>query len=460
MNNRHTKGFVLIEAILAGTLLVLVISTFVIAAISGQESAALSGKRNRAILLAQEGIEATRNIRDEGFANLGDGTHGLAIIGNQWAFSGAQDITDTFTRQITVTQADENSKDIASTVTWQQNAQRPGTVTLTTRLANWMASIISWLNPFKESSLDLAGSEDGIKVQSSGNYAYVVRANGSPDFVVVDVSNSANPTIAASLTLDGNPKNIAISGSYAYIATTHDTKELQIIDISMPTSPTVVGIFNAASGADARGVTAVNSTVYLVRESSSADEFIIINATNPASPTLVGSLNLGATGYEVATVDNYAYIASGHNSQEVQIVNITTPSTPALIGSFDLPGNTDALTITAFGSTALTGQGNTLHILNVANPAAPAILGSTNLSGQANDLSLGNANTLVFAATAAGNAEFVVVDITDLTNSSIIGTVNISGNSTINGVAYDAGHNKTYGVTNLNTEEFMVFAAP
>ncbi len=327
-------------------------------------------------------------------------------------------------------------------------------------MTNWLASVISWLNPFKQSSLNVSGTEDGIKVQWSGNYAYVVRANGSPDFVVVDISNPANPTVAASLTLTGNPKNIAISGSYAYIASTADSQELQIIDISTPTSPTVVGTYNASNGANAQGVFAVGSTIYLVRESSSSDELIIINAANPASPTLLGSLNLSATGFEIAAIGNRAYVASGHNTQELQIIDITAPAVPSLIGSFDLPGNTDALTIAGFGTAVLMGQGNTLYIMNVANSAIPSTFGTTNVSGTVNDLSLGTANTLVFAGTAAGNAELAVVDIADLTNSSIIGTVNISSNSTINGVAYDELHNKTYGVSNLNAEEFMVFAAP
>ena len=345
-------------------------------------------------------------------------------------------------------------------VSWQQNAQRTGSVTLLTRFTNWLQSVSAWLNPFKEASLNFSSTDDGLKVQSSGNYAYVVRNDGSPDFAVIDISNPASPTLAASLSLTGTPSNIAVSGNYAYVSNSNNNQELQIIDISTPTSPSVVGTFNASGGANARGVYVVGNTVYLVRESSDADEFIIINANNPATPTLVGSLNLGATGFEIFVLDTRAYLASGRDNQELQIIDIATPSAPSLIGSYNLPGNTNALTITGFTNTILLGQGNTLHIFDVTNPAIPITLGSTNLSGTVNDLSVGNANTLVFAGTSAGNAEFAVIDITDLTNSSIIGTVDIINNSTINGVMYDGGHNRVYGVTNLNSEEFMVFAAP
>lgn len=457
---KASDGFLLLEAILAGALLILIVSVFVIAAISGQESSALSGKRGRATLLAEEGLEAARAIRDAGFSNLGDGAHGLAIANDQWTFSNSQDATDIFTRQISISPVDSTTKDISSTVYWQQNAQSTGSVTLVTRFTDWLESVSTWLDPFRQASLDLSGSENGLKVQTSGAYAYVVRNDGSPDFAVIDVSNPAMPSLAASLSLSGAPSNIAVSGNYAYISSSNNSQELQIIDISTPTAPVVVGTFNASGEADGKGVYAIGSTVYLVRESGADNEFVIINASNPANPSLIGSLNLNATGFEVFALGSRAYVASGRDNQELQIIDIANPFTPSLIGSYNLPGTTNALTITGFANTILLGQGNTLQILDVTNPAAPISLGSTNLSGTVNDLTLGNANTLVFAATAAGNAEFAVIDIADLTNSSVIGTVTISGNSRLNGIAYDETKNRAYGVSDLNVEEFMVFASP
>lgn len=107
----------------------------------GQESTALSGQRTRAVFLAEEGLEATRNIRDSEFSNLTNGTKGLAISGNQWVFSGSSDTTDSFyTRQITISTAGTNRKQVACTVTWQQNPQRTGSITLTTYLNNLKAT--------------------------------------------------------------------------------------------------------------------------------------------------------------------------------------------------------------------------------------------------------------------------------------------------------------------------------
>jgi hypothetical protein len=85
-------------------------------------------------------LEAVRNIRDENFSNLTDGTFGLTSTGNQWNLSGASDTTDIFTRAVTISAVDANRKLVTSTVTWQQNPQRAGSVQAVTYLTNWRVS--------------------------------------------------------------------------------------------------------------------------------------------------------------------------------------------------------------------------------------------------------------------------------------------------------------------------------
>ncbi len=141
----NSKGFSIIEVLLAVSILVLIVTAFMGAFIYGSESTALAGQRARATFLAEEGLEASRNIRDASFSNLADGTKGLAILGNQWIFSGSSDTTDDFyTRQITISTIDSNRKQLVSNVSWQQNNQRTGSVSLTTYLTNWRnATLVS-----------------------------------------------------------------------------------------------------------------------------------------------------------------------------------------------------------------------------------------------------------------------------------------------------------------------------
>ena len=133
-------GFSLVEVILATAVFGLLVTALVGAYLYGQEATALAGSRARAVMLAEEGLEATRNIRDAGFSNLTDGTYGLSTSGNQWGFSGSSDTNDIFTRQVTISAIDSKRKQIACTVTWQQNPQRTGSVSAATYLTNWIAA--------------------------------------------------------------------------------------------------------------------------------------------------------------------------------------------------------------------------------------------------------------------------------------------------------------------------------
>jgi len=133
----HTRGFSSVEVVLSAAIFGLMVTAFVGAYLYGEESNTLSGHRLRATLLAEEGIEATRNIRDNNFTSLTNGTHGLATTSNQWTFSGVSDVFGIFTRQIIISEVSADKKTISSTVSWQQNQQRAGSVTLVSSLNNW-----------------------------------------------------------------------------------------------------------------------------------------------------------------------------------------------------------------------------------------------------------------------------------------------------------------------------------
>lgn len=135
--NKKEKGASLIEILLALSLLIVIMTLYVGIIISGQEESAISSAHLKASALAREGIEAVRNIRDEDFNSIITGTHGLRVSGDEWGFFGSSDVTNNFTREISVSLIDANTKEITSTVTWAKNARRDGEVNLTTRLSNW-----------------------------------------------------------------------------------------------------------------------------------------------------------------------------------------------------------------------------------------------------------------------------------------------------------------------------------
>lgn len=464
----HIKyyGFSLVEALLAGVIFSLVVMTLVGSLIYGEETGKLSGSRVRAVLLAEEGLEAVRNMRDDNFTNLFNGTYGLASSGDIWSFSGSEDISGIYTRKIIVAQIDSERKQVTSQVTWQQNGQRTGTVSLVTYLTDWIHGTgptptppPGWSNPVFQTSLDPAGAQDGLKVQVQGNFAYVVRTGGTPNFIIYDVSNPAIPTVSGSLTLTGAPNNIAVSGDFAYVASGDNAEELQIIDVTTPTSPSVSGTFNAAGGADALGVWVSGTTVYLSRTASTSDELVIVDATTPTSPSLLGSLDLGAggTGNEIIVLGTQAYIASSA-ATELFVVNVSNPAAPALTVAFDASGGSNALTVTGFSSTVVLGRAdNTLGVIDVTTPASPSVTGTVNVGGNVNDIALGFSNTFAFLATTLGTAEFQVVDISNPALPSVIGTLNLTGANQLRGIAYDQTLDRAFAASADNAAEFQIF---
>jgi Tfp pilus assembly protein PilV len=94
-------------------------------------------ERTKALLLAKEGLEAARSIRDADFDNLPTGNHGIILSGNKWIFSGSSDNQDQFTRTINITDVDVDTKKVESTIIWQFTGARQDSLTLTDYFTDW-----------------------------------------------------------------------------------------------------------------------------------------------------------------------------------------------------------------------------------------------------------------------------------------------------------------------------------
>ena len=131
------QGFLLIEIILTSALFVLFVTAFSGVFYYGLQSSTLSGDRLRAVMIAEEGQEAVKSIKNNNFSNLVDGTYGLVYSSSSWNFAGAQDVSGIFTRRVTIANAGVSRKNITVTVTWQQAPDRVGSVSTSARLTNW-----------------------------------------------------------------------------------------------------------------------------------------------------------------------------------------------------------------------------------------------------------------------------------------------------------------------------------
>ncbi len=450
------------EIMLAVSLLALILLGFVGALAYGMEGAALAGRRARALALAQEGLEAVRNIRDDDYSHLLDGTHGLEISGGQWQLAGSSDLVEGFMRHVSISSVDETTKQVSSTVDWQQNLQRQGSLTLTAYLTNWMLpippSIGDWSLPLMQSSVNATGSHDGLKIRIQDDLAYLIRADGSPDFMIYNVSDPASPVALGTLSLVGSPSDLWVSGSYAYVASNDNSRELQVIRVSNPANPLLVGSYNASGNSDATGVMAAGSTVYLARANGADHEFAVINAANPASPLLVGSTNSlsSGTGYEMVLLGQRIYMATSADSAELQIFNVANPALPT-VTAYNLSGNSDARVLAAFGDTVALGRlDGQMALVDVSNPASPGQLGIYAGNDALRGIATDDSGQYAFLASDYNNAEFQVVDISDPASMTLVGSLNLA--SDLNGIAYHPDLDRAFAVGEDNSQELLIFA--
>ncbi|MFZ6036180.1 MAG: hypothetical protein ACOYUK_03480 [Patescibacteria group bacterium] len=451
------SGISLVEILVAGGIFAIIIVILVGSYITSQDAALTAGARERAVQLADEGLEASRTIRDADFGIFTDGTYGLQLVGDNWQFAGSSDRTDDFTRTITIRSLDAQTREITSRVTWPQSGGRTGTISLVTYLTDWhqVQSLASWTNPTVEASLNLAGNADAVKVQISGSYAYMVRPSGTPNFMVIDISDPTSPQVAGSLNLATGGNDITLAGQYAYVASSDNNAELQIVDISTPSAPVTVRSYNAAGVANALGVTVAGSTVYLVRASSTSDEFFAIDVSTPASPHLQDSMNLGSQANDVIVLGTYAYVASANNAQELTVINVANPAVITQVASYNASGTADGLSVAGFGNTIVLGTaGNAVETIDIATPLTPKPLGIYNASGAVYDMALGAGNQYVFLATGQTSADFKVADISDLENIVEVSTLDVNG--PLRGVAYSSTLDRAVLAGTQNSNECII----
>lgn len=479
--HNSNQGFSLVEALLAVAIFSLGISAFVGSIIYGSQSTALAGTRARAVLYAEEGLEAVRNIRDPDFINLVDGTYGLSTAGNLWSLSGSSNTQDVFTRQVKIETVDTNRKFITSTVTWQQNPQRTGSVVLNTYLTNWIKSMGNWSPPVIDSSFDLSAGNsgeanaNGISLTLRGNFAYLGRTNGGGrEFYIFDISNPTSPQLVGQRDLNGNPNDIVIVDNFAYIASSDNNSELQIVDISNPATIqdasklTVVNLDNGNSGSNNDDAIALAVTSnYLIMARAAGDEILIFDITNRATP----GNPVGRTGTLTGTVtdvvaysNDHVYATTTDNAAELQGFTITNKSSPARSSIFNLnSGNdaADALALTVAGSQVLVGRassaGTELYSVSVSNPTSPALSSTIELGASVLAITYDSILGYAFLATSDAANDVKIIDASNpaaLPAPPPFGLLNIADSST--DIAYSTDLNRLLFSNSNDSQELII----
>lgn len=456
------RGYSLVEIILATALFALLVTTFVGVLVYGVESSAVAGKRTRAAFVAEEMVEAARNVRDGSFDNLTSGTHGLAVSGNQWVFSGSTDTVDIFSRSLTLAPIGTQRFTATTTVDWVQTAQRTASINVETYYTNWQRDFANWATATQQSSLDFTGASNGFKVvlyQTGSNiYAVTVRNSSvNPELFIVDITDPASLVTVGSLELGADGNDLAISGTTVVVATNSNTEEFMVVDISSVTAPSLVGSLNLAGSTDAKSIAVSGSTAFLGRLVSGDPEIYAVSIATPSAPSLLSSLNLSgdATSVAVAQDASLLYVSTSSNTEELHIISASDPSSISSLGTYNATGNADGTAVTVFDQYAVLGRddGN-IEVISLATPSTPVLVGGPlDLGSVVNDLAMGVGDIYIFAATSTGGTPTKVVDVSTLSSPTILQHVSLAGNST--GVMWVYDLNRAIVTGTANTEEIQ-----
>lgn len=154
---RNHTGFGIIEVIIAMAIFTTIAVTGTVTVIGSFTTNRLGSEETEATLIAQQGIEAARSIKNQGWSTPFLATSctsgcGISNSGGTWVWSGTNNTIGTYTRVITVSDVqrngsgvivssggtnDPNTKKITSTVSWAFSPGRNNSVDVSTYITYW-----------------------------------------------------------------------------------------------------------------------------------------------------------------------------------------------------------------------------------------------------------------------------------------------------------------------------------
>jgi hypothetical protein len=191
----------------------------------------------------------------------------------------------------------------------------------------------------------------------------------STEFKVINITDPANPVVAAQMEMIGNIRDLGTSGDYVYVLNEYGDN-LDIIDMSDPYNPFLANSY-AVTGLVSR-FQIIDSTAYVI---TFTEGLRILSIADPLNPTEIGYCLTYGMPYDLYVQGNYAYVAA---ISDMITIDISVPSLPIII--LDGFWITTSGGITAFDNYVIMGieaypsGDNYLVAVDVEDPSEPAIV--------------------------------------------------------------------------------------
>lgn len=454
------SGFSLVEVILAIALVGLIVAVVAGSLSYAVQSAGVSGMRNKAVLLAEEGVEAVKSIRDRDFESISDGTYGLDNSSGVWEFSGSSDTTDdVFERFVTVSTVDSNTKDVSVEVEWASGVGSTKVETLSSRITTWRDPVSGgWDNPIIAETVDLPNSVDTVDIGFVDETAFLLRESGNDDLRSMDVSDPPDVKEISHINMYGTNSSLLINENFAYVGGTRWSVDIQVVDISDPSAMSFTGYYFSSWFEGVESMSIQKDTLYFGRsESRWANEFEVVDVSNQYSPVGVGSLNIDGSLTSLVSIPGYVFCGTDDRRAELIVIDVSNPSRPEIAAYEDLAGNgnREVLSTAYSNNYVYVGrEGGNVDVVSVSNPRNPVALGNINVGRDVNDICIFPDENLLFLATETKGKELTILDVSNPNNPSVISTLGLPVRPL--SVEYNQSNEHLYLTTGSNSNEIIV----
>ncbi|MEE9269627.1 MAG: FlgD immunoglobulin-like domain containing protein [Candidatus Krumholzibacteria bacterium] len=312
-------------------------------------------------------------------------------------------------------------------------------------------------SPYLEGSWNSPTSLRDLGMDVSGSYVYIAHY----DLWIVDVSDPANPALAASLRLEDQGGDVDVQGNYAYVT---NQSAFEVVDVSVPTSPTAVGSTLAGEGerlvvdgnyafvgGSSEGVKIIDiadtsyptetSRFRAVRSAQSACEhnglvymtdtegFFILDVSNPLDPIVAVGVptHFGVSTYDLVVSGTTVYLANCDTWYltwgGLMVYDMTNPDSIGF--GYSLKGCLTA--VDASGDYAYAGGGDTFDfddfiVYDVSDPSNPTVIATYNTNQRIHAIALSGPHAYLGAEDGLR-----VMDISDPANPTEAATFGFGG---------------------------------
>lgn len=430
--SRSRSGQSVIEVLVAIFILAsMATAGFVLLSTTFSEGLAVS-ERTRADDVLGNGFEAVRQIRNQSFDLLTDGSHGLSSSGGTWSFAGTSDTDGIYQRTVEISTIDDLTRQVTVTVAWVNHLGRTEQRSAATFLTDWLTEFSApasncygetatgdWSQPVVVGSADIGPGNQGTDLVIDYPYLYmsgVAASSAKPDLFVFDVSVPSAPALIDSI--DTGPDGInslALGDGFLVAASANNSREFMTIDITDPANIALAGYTNLSGDEDALSVTRVGDQAFLGRDDGATPEIYAYDVTVPATPSLLATFeSAGEVNDFTASVD-YVFAVTADGANDVRVIDISDPLVPVELTAYDVSAGSasESVAYNDPGVLFVGHQDGTFTPVDVSDPLVPVEYPSTSVGGSVKDMVCTNSQ-LVFIGTTNSNKEFLILDITDL----------------------------------------------